>query len=325
MRLNELFRIHNARSAAFKSHAPGDVAFVTNGLVNNGIQGYVAPLRKDTAFDFDGLCVSAFCEATVQKAPFIARGNGGSGLVILEPLRDLSKNQLIFYAAFINKILFWRFSFGRMVTKDRIELVEVPEIPESIPDIDLIHFLPSKEEVSPQIIDLGQMSQIKISSIFEIKSGDYHAATAELNPGTIPLISCGEIDNGIVGFFDVPPENQYSNYLTVAYNGKPLTTYYHPYTFGAKDDVAVCIPINSLPLSTVMYIQGAINREAWRFSYGRKCFKEKLTNTTIVLPVREDGHLNHEVMKRIVTQTSYWNYLERKMSSSINPVDCPLY
>lgn len=79
-------------------------------------------------FDFTGIVVSAFAEATVQKGPFIARGNGGSGLIVLEPLEPTSLRDLLWYAAYINESVRWRFSFGRMVTVDRFRQVSRPTL-----------------------------------------------------------------------------------------------------------------------------------------------------------------------------------------------------
>lgn len=84
-RIDDIFTIHTARSVSFGDHDAGLIPFVTNGLTNNGVLGLVAADPKDKVFRFDGICVSAFAEATPHLGPFIARGNGGSGLVVLEP------------------------------------------------------------------------------------------------------------------------------------------------------------------------------------------------------------------------------------------------
>jgi hypothetical protein len=125
----------------------------------------------------------------------------------------------------------------------------------------------------------------KISDLFFIKSGDFHA-TKELDPGTIPLISCGDIDNGLVGYFDIPTDKRYQHMITVAYNGQPLLAKFHPYEFGAKDDVAVLRPQKPMLDSTLLYIAAELNLGKWRYSYGRKCFREKLENVQIQVPVR---------------------------------------
>jgi hypothetical protein len=79
----------------------------------------------------------------------------------------------------------------------------------------------------------------KLRELFRVRSGDFHAVN-ELDPGHTRLISCGDLNNGLVGYYDIPKDQRYGRTLTVAYNGSwPLTTKFHPYEFGAKDDVAV--------------------------------------------------------------------------------------
>lgn len=128
----------------------------------------------------------------------------------------------------------------------------------------------------------------RVGELFRLKSGDYHA-TKELDPGEVPLISCATSNHGLLGHFDIPPEKRYRHSLTVAYNGQPLITKYHPYEFGAKDDVAILIPKAEMQDTTLLYVAAALNRAAWRYSYGRKCYRGKLLNVTIPVPVSESG------------------------------------
>jgi hypothetical protein len=129
------------------------------------------------------------------------------------------------------------------------------------------------------------MQDFQLKDLFIVKSGDYHAIK-ELDEGSIPLISCGDLDSGFIGYFDIPERYQYSNTITVAYNGSyPLTAKYHPYKFGAKDDIAVLLPSRPLQQKTLLYIAALLNQQIWRYSYGRKCFKAKLKHLSIQLPV----------------------------------------
>lgn len=118
---------HTARSVGLETYAEGDVAYVTNGLRDNGIVGFVKPKPKDKVFTFPGIAVSAFCEATVQIPPFLARGNGGSGLIVLEPKSPMIADQLGFVAAYINIFLRWRFSWYRQASVERIRRLEIPD------------------------------------------------------------------------------------------------------------------------------------------------------------------------------------------------------
>lgn len=316
MKLTSLFRVHVAKSRGFETYRRGDCAFVTNGLTNNGIQGFVKPTARDKIFDFTGICVSAFCEATVQKPPFIGRGNGGSGILVLEPLADMSESTLLFYAAYFNKNIRWKFSYGRMVSKERLSQMILPELPKIEQKIYLKDVLPAHDKTHETTRTIAY-SLFKLSELFELKSGDYHDGSS-IPAGTTPLVSCGEKDNGITRFVRVPQSKVYENALTVAYNGQPLTTKYHPYKFATKDDVAVCFPKANLDSSTLIFIQHILNSERWRFSYGRKCFHEKLMNLKIPLPSKENGKLDEALIKQLVQNTSYWSFLSRTIEKGIS-------
>ena len=131
-----------------------------------------------------------------------------------------------------------------------------------------------------------KMIKKPIGDLFSLQSGNFHA-TKDLDTGNVPLISCGDTDNGLVGYFDIPVEKRHKNCITVAYNGQPLLAKFHPYEFGAKDDVAVLTPLTPIKTRTLFYIAALLNNMIWKYSYGRKCFREKLRNVQIPVPITD--------------------------------------
>lgn len=315
MIVSDLFKPHVAKSHAFKRYDIGNAAFVTNGVANNGVQGFVKPLHGDSVFEFEGICLSAFCEATVQSPPFICRGNGGSGLIVLEPKAEIDTRRLLFYASYFNRYTRWRFSYGRMVTKERAAQLKIPESNIKISGISTANFLPEKNKPSNDLLNF-KYGFVPLISLFGLKSGDYHNA-GNLPDGEIPLVSCAEKNNGVMKFVSVPKNKMYENVLTIAYNGQPLTTKYHPYKFATKDDVAVCIPKQRFKTTTLIFIQFIINMEQWRFSFGRKCYKEKLSCMYLNVPITETGKIDENAIEKLVSNTSYWRFLNECFESGI--------
>ena len=117
---------------------------------------------------------------------------------------------------------------------------------------------------------------MRIGQLFEVRSGDFHATHKELGPGAIPLVSCGDINHGFVGYFDIPEGQQYREAVTVAYNGQPLA---------AKDDVGILAPRVPMNERALVYVATMLNAKRWRYSYGRKCFKNKLESVEVEVPV----------------------------------------
>jgi Type I restriction modification DNA specificity domain len=318
--LKTLFKPHVAKSHPLTTYSAGEVPLISNGLESNGFVKYVTPQPKDAVYNFTGICVSAFGEATVQKPPFISRGCAGSGLIVLEPLVEMNESILLSYAAYFNRAISWRFSYGRMASSKRLEKIMLP-LPGELPIISIKSKTPVTNSISYKTTKI-KLESYPLANLFAPVSGDYHKAE-ELPDGDIPLVSCGTDKNGIVRYCDIPKKYIYHNALTVAYNGQPLTTKYHPYQFGAKDDIAVLIPKKSLKGTTLLFIQMMLNKEQWRYSYGRKCFKAKLSKMQILLPLK-NNQVDEQLIENIMTNTSYWGFISTLIHNTDVGTQIPL-
>jgi hypothetical protein len=304
--INDTFIVHRAKSALFDWHDSGDTPFVSHGSNFGGVIGYVQPMPQDAVFQFCGVTISSFCEASVHAPPFIGDGRSGNGLVILEPKNELNLKQLAYVASYINIALRWRFSWYRQTTADRIR-----RLPFNFTDIPEAEF-PVAESLPPYTMKQHQEVRLEfepftLESLFEIVPGEYHSVS-RLDPGQVPVISCGDENNGIIGFFDIDPSNIHSPGMTIAFNGLPLTTKRHPYLFGAKDDVAVCKPKKTLRPTTQFFIQLMLNRERWRYSFYRKCYHEKLSRFKVLLPVK-NSEIDEDSIQAIVENIPYWSVI----------------
>ena len=272
-RIDEMFIVHRARSGLFSDYEVGQVAYVGNSMSDTAVVGFVAPLPRDKVFRFRGIVVSAFCDATVQLPPFVACGRAGNGLVVLEPRVPMKTGELAYFAAYINQTLSWRFNWYRQITADRLRPLTLPDAAPSDLFFSVKAALPTvvNDEVNMRR-GKPRLRRFPLHEIFDLKGGDYHALSG-LQPGRVPVISCGAENNGIAGYFEV--DKIYHNRLTIALNGSTLTTKYHPYIFAAKDDVAVCVPREPVRLTTQLFVQAMVNRERWRYSYYRKWLSGK--------------------------------------------------
>ena len=93
-----------------------------------------------------------------------------------------------------------------------------------------------------------------------------------------------------------------------------MTAKHHPYAFAAKDDVAVCFPRHPLRMTTELFIQVMLGRERWRFSYYRKCYREKLERLAVLLPAK-DGGIDENAIQDAVKATPYWPFLAERLST----------
>lgn len=309
-RIDELFVVHRARSGLFRRYKPGNVPYIGNGFKNNAVVGYVAPLPSDSVFHFRGIALSAFCEATIQTSPFLACGRAGNGVLALEPITPMEANQLATIAAYINKACRWRFNWYRQTTAQRVRPLLVPDSVPAGVVFSVRAELPKSGRIKSREWTLD-LQAFTLGDLFDLAPGDFHSLAA-LPAGDIPVVSCGDRENGISAYRDVY-EPIYRNKLTIAFNGmNTLTAKYHPYQFAAKDDVAVCTPKQPLKLTTLLFVPVMLNRERWRYSYYRKCFVEKLKRFKVMLPVK-DGAIDEDTIRAIMESSHGWASLHPQL------------
>jgi hypothetical protein len=132
-----------------------------------------------------------------------------------------------------------------------------------------------------------------------------------MDDGDIPLISTSATNNGVEKYVSVPAEQSHINAITIASDGTPLTSYYHYYRFVAKDNVMVCFPRKKYRFTTLLYITTLLNRLRWRFSYGRKCYLNKVEKIKIYLPVNNADEIDEDYIEYILKSFPSWKMLLR--------------
>lgn len=161
-------------------------------------------------------------------------------------------------------------------------------------------------------INKSTLKEIPITDLFltPIKTGDYHVSGI-LDDGNIPLVSCVSDNGGFEGFFKFDDQNTiYKNFITIASDGMPLTSFYHFYPFTTKDNVLICKPNKTYRFTTLMFITTQLNSLRWRFSYGRKCYENKAHKICIYLPFK-DGKIDENYIESLFKETEGWELLEK--------------
>lgn len=142
-----------------------------------------------------------------------------------------------------------------------------------------------------------------------VNTGDFHVS-GDLDSGNIPLISCKTIENGTEGFFEVD-KGLFENCITIASDGSwPISSFYHPYVFTAKDNVIICKPNETFNIKAILFITAQLNSQIWRFSYGRKCYLNKTDKIQIPLPIDKKGNIDFNMIDEIVDSCDVWNDLK---------------
>ncbi|GHU89065.1 hypothetical protein FACS1894155_05220 [Bacteroidia bacterium] len=121
--LTDYFHIINGKSSGEKNYSEGNCPYISSGDTINSIIRLVAD-DDNEIFEDGAITVTAFGQAYVQPWRFMARGNGGSSVRVLIPQYKMSFNELLWFATQINTQK-WRFFYGRMAIKSRLERLEI--------------------------------------------------------------------------------------------------------------------------------------------------------------------------------------------------------
>lgn len=291
---------------------------------DHGVEGYF-DIPADKTYE---KCVTITCDGDMPSTAFYHpyRIAAKDNVLVCIPKDTIRVTTILYAIACLNRQR-WRFSYGRKCyenKKDKLTIsfpvddsgkIDQDHIAKILQGLNIDKFLPKRNIASKGDNGISKrLIPMPITKLFDLRRGDFHNASS-LPDGNIPLVSCGEYDNGVIRYCNVPNNKTYVGTLTIAHNGSwPLTTKYHPYRFAAKDDVAVCLPKKPLKASTLIFVQYTMNRQCWRYSYGRKCFLEKLGRLSVYLPGNANGEVDENAIEEVVSKTTYWNALSEYIS-----------
>lgn len=335
--LNELFDVRLTKGDIKADDVEcGDVPLISSGEGNNGVVKFITrdgDGKADT-FPANALTIDMFCHANYQPRDFFAVGHGRVN--ILMPKFNLTKNIGLFICAIINQEVY-RFSYGRAVYSSVAEKMEIklPSLADGSPDWQymedfikdrIIPQLPKKAQkvwlqkydTKPQKqekmkLNTDEWKEFRISDLFKVELTKGDIMAEKVDEGEIPLISSGESNNGVVKYIskdgdgkaEMFPANTitldmfcHANYQGVAY-----------YAVG-HGRVNILVPKFALNRYIGLFICTIINREVYRFSYGRAVYSSVAEKMIIRLPVTPSGTPDWQFMEDYIKSLPFSKNLE---------------
>ena len=123
--------------------------------------------------------------------------------------------------------------------------------------------------------------------------------------GTVPYVASSSMNNGVTGFVDSEP-SQNKNTLTIARNGSVGSTFYQSTDYCASpDDVRILIPKFDMNVYNGLFLKTIIEREKFKYGYGRKLGTARIKKLMIKLPVTKQGSPNWEYMEQYIKSLPY--------------------
>jgi hypothetical protein len=287
------------------SSVSNGVNFVSRTSENNGVVARVSLIDGVTPHEagtiscaVSGSVLSTF----VQSEPYYS----GRDLYVLTPKIELKLVEKLFYCYVINANKY-RYSYGRAANKT-LKDIELPdEIPEWVYRVNLESYHETiKTNVPHQRLglDTSNWKEFEISQLFDVKGTRTTKIDVliENGLGVNPYVTTQATNNGVRGFYSHTTE--LGNVLTIDSAVLGFTSY-QANNFSASDHVEKLIPKFTLNKYIGLFLSTVINRERYRYSYGRKFNQVKIKNTVIKLPVTVDGSPDWIFMENFIKQLPY--------------------
>lgn len=306
-KLNEIFDIWygvNLELMRCEEHIDG-IPFVSRTSANNGIVGYVKELDDidpNPAHTISVACSGSVLSTFYQPHEYYS----GRDVYILKPKNNLSAVEMLYYCTAIEKNKY-RYNYGRAANKTLkdIRVPSIDEINTKIDSLDVEHYFPKTPLLEKRIsLDTSKWGWFRFDEIFTIEKGKRLTKEDMIDGNTI-FIGSTELNNGITTYMGNDESLHSPNTITVSYNGSIAEAFYQTSEYWASDDINVLYPKFSLNKYVAMFLITIINREKYRFNYGRKWHKEKMTQSKLKLPINTSGKTDWQFMEDYIKSLPY--------------------
>ena len=151
-------------------------------------------------------------------------------------------------------------------------------------------------------MDTSNWKWLQYEELFVIKKGK-RLTKADMIAGVIPYIGATDSNNGITASISNNEHIHPENTISVSYNGSIAEAFYQTKPYWATDDVNVLYPKFTLNKYIALFLTTIINKEKYRFNYGRKWDIELMKKSYIKLPVSNNDLPNWTWIEKYVKET----------------------
>lgn len=305
MTINDLFDIEYPKTLIFSDMVldKKGINFVSSQDKNNGVVARVKEcegIKKYPAGIITVPLKGSVLMAHVQnKECYVAHQ-----VAVLISKSPMKLEQKLFYCMCIQKNAY-RFNYGRQADRTLKDIL-LPDItPNWVEQISVkpIYTIIGKQEKI--LSDVKTWREYKLQDLFDFSKGK-RLTKSDMVAGNINFLGAISDNNGVrekieTTFFWKP------NCITVNYNGSVGEAFYQEKPFWASDDVNVLYAKPSWKMNKYnsLFIITVIKANKYRFNYGRKWTLEKMMDTMIKLPCRDNGIPDFKYMEDYIKSLPY--------------------
>lgn len=144
---------------------------------------------------------------------------------------------------------------------------------------------------SEQVLSLNMYDwkEFRLNKLFIVQLSKGDIKLDDMLTGDVPLVSSGETNNGIVGYID-----KFGDRKAKIFSGNKITVDMFCNAFYQKDEfysvshgrVNILEPLFNMTCYVGLFVASIINKEKYKYSYGRALYSGVLSNMIIKLPIQ---------------------------------------
>jgi hypothetical protein len=306
---------------------------------NNGVMVHC---ERDESLTLKGNCIVFICngEGSVGYANYMYRAFIASTDRVAGYIDNLNYLRGCFLATVLSQER-PKYSFGRKwKTHLKNTIIKLPSITKNDgiyePDwkfmedyITSLHYKPlttKKKSIASINLKVNEWQKFQIKKIFTLLNGK--SITQEEiseNPGTLSAVQSGEDNNGVMGKISLSycEKNRYTYTtkpcLTVARTGTAGFVSFQVHGCVVGDSAKILlIPDEVASTGVYLFLQTILNKNRFKYTYGRKVTEEKYLNDYIILPAKKTDNTIIVDDKCKYSDEGYipdWNFMENYIKS----------
>lgn len=312
-KMEDIFIFHKGKRLTKEDMSPGSTNFIAAIDDNNGIRQTIdlPPMHKGNCItvNYNG----SIGEAFYQEQPFRASDD----VNILYPKGWILNRNIGLFLSTVIRHNKYRFGYGRKWNLDKMKETNIalPVDDKGNPNWGFMDAYINKfmdlEKTKTKIktkelpFDIASWKEFILSDLFDVNLSSGDLKQNDIISDGVPLVSANSDNNGFVGYVaentDDRAQKFKSNVLTVDMFCNAF--YQHQDFFAVSHGrVNILIPKFDMNKYIGLFIATIINKERFRFTYGRAVYSGVISSVFIKLPIDKKGNPD-------------WNYMENYVKS----------
>jgi hypothetical protein len=318
---DKIFLIKRGKRLKTSNQILGNIAYISSTKLNNGIDNYITPPSNMTIYKNS---ITLNNSGSIGYCFYHTYSFVASDHCTILKLKNNKTNLNLSLFLFLKPIIQTmksKYGFAREMSNDRLkkEKILLPAIKKENKYIPNWKYMESyiverskdivynKNIIKPKNslkLNSTQWQEFKIKDLFDVTGSKTTSKIKlmEYSNGKNPYITTRATNNGVDSFYDYYTEK--GNILVVDSATIGHTTY-QELDFSASDHVEKLIPKFKLNIYIALFLTTILNKEQYRYNYGRKFNQIRIKETIIKLPATQKNNPNWEFMENYIKSLPY--------------------